>query len=84
MSLSQNPNNEPLRISQRNEQEMEQQYCKVGASRPLISGSQSVAGLQVRYRDFLAKAADLSYADAALRDFFARKAAQLKRIIESL
>lgn len=63
---------------------MEQQYCKVGASRPLMADTQSVAGLWLRYRDFLAKAANLDYADAALREFFARKAAQLKRIIESL
>lgn len=63
---------------------MEQQYCKVGASRPLITENQSAAVLQIRYRDFLAKAADLDYADAALREFFARKAAQLKRILETL
>ena len=63
---------------------MEQQYCKVGATRPLMTDTQSVAGLWLRYRDFLAKATNLDHANAALREFFARKAEQLKRILESL
>ena len=63
---------------------MEQQNCKVGATRPWLSEQENVALLQIRYQDFLAKAADLSYADAALREFFNAKARQLKRILDSL
>ena len=63
---------------------MEQQNCKVGATRPWLSEQESVALLQIRYQDFLAKASDLSYADAALREFFNAKARQLKRILDTL
>ena len=63
---------------------MERQNCKVGATRPWLSEREGVAVLQIRYQDFLAKAADLSYADAALREFFNAKASQLKRILDTL
>jgi len=62
---------------------MERQYCKVGETRAILNGNKDVAVLQIRYNDFLAKAADLSYADAALREFFAHKASQLKKILEN-
>ena len=63
---------------------MKGQHCKVGATRPWVSDHEGVAVLQIRYKDFLAKAADLSYADAALREFFNAKAVQLKRILDTL
>lgn len=63
---------------------MEQQHCKVGATRPWLSANEGAAILQVRYQDFMAKASDLSYADAALREFFEAKAIQLKRILDTL
>ena len=62
---------------------MERQYCKVGETRAILNGNNDVAILQIRYNDFLTKAADLSNADAALREFFAHKASQLKKIIEN-
>ncbi|MDH3698736.1 MAG: hypothetical protein OER83_02830 [Flavobacteriaceae bacterium] len=62
---------------------MERQYCKVGKTRTFFNGTNDVAVLQIRYNDFLTKAADLSYADAALREFFAHKASQLKKILEN-
>jgi hypothetical protein len=61
---------------------MERQYCKVGETRAIFNGNNDVAILQVRYNDFITKAADLSYADAALREFFAHKASQIKKILE--
>lgn len=63
---------------------MDNHHCKVGATRPWLSEQENVAILQVRYQDFLAKAADLSYADAALREFFKAKAGQLKRLLDTL
>ena len=63
---------------------MERQHCKVGATRPWLSEQEGAAVLQIRYQDFLAKAADLSYADAALREFFKAKAGQLKRILDTI
>lgn len=62
---------------------MERQYCKVGETRAILNGNNDVAILQIRYNDFLTKAADLSNADVALREFFAHKASQLKKIIEN-
>lgn len=62
---------------------MERQYCKVGETRAILNGTNDVAVLQIRYNDFIAKAADLSYADAALREFFAHKASQLKKVLEN-
>jgi len=63
---------------------MGHQHCKVGATRPWLSDQEGAAVLQIRYRDFLAKAADLNYSDAALREFFQAKAKQLKRILDTL
>jgi len=63
---------------------MEHQNCKVGATRPWLGEHEGAAVLQIRYEDFLAKAADLSLADAALREFFNAKAEQLKRILDTL
>jgi len=63
---------------------MERQHCKVGASHPWLSEEVGAAVLQIRYQDFLDKATDLSYADAALREFFNAKAIQLKRILDTL
>ncbi|NND16282.1 MAG: hypothetical protein HKN89_08140 [Eudoraea sp.] len=62
---------------------MERQYCKVGETRAIYNENNDVAVIQIRYKDFLAKAADLNYADTALREFFANKASQLKRILEN-
>lgn len=59
-------------------------YCKVGAITPITSGSHAVAVLEVRYQNFLAKASDLEYADAALREFFEKKAQKIKKVLEEM
>ncbi len=57
-------------------------YCKVGAITPITSGSHAVAVLEFRYQNFLEKASQLDYADAALKEFFEKKAQQIKKILE--
>lgn len=60
------------------------QYCKVGAVTPITSGNQAVAALEFRYQDFIAKAADATYIDTNLSEFFKRKAQGIKKVLENL
>lgn len=62
---------------------MEKQYCKVGAVTPIITGRQSLLALELRYRNFVEKAARVA-ADTRLGEFFKRKAQQLKKILDGL
>lgn len=63
---------------------MENQYCKVGAVTPITTGSKAIAILEYQYQNFMEKASDMHYADAALREFFEQKAAKIRRILEKL
>ena len=63
---------------------MENQYCRVGTITPITSGSQAVAVLEYRYQNFLEKAADVTYIGTELGEFFARKAQNIKKVLESL
>lgn len=63
---------------------MNSQNCKVGAVTPITSGAQAVAILEHRYQHFLRKAADATYIDTRLGEFFERKAKDLKKVLESL
>lgn len=59
-------------------------FCKVGATTPITSGAQAVAVLEYRYQNFLSKASDIEYADAALREFFETKARQIQKVLEEM
>lgn len=63
---------------------MENQYCKVGAVSPIIGGGEALSILELRYKNFLEKAAHVAAVDGQLGDFFKRKAQQLKKILEDL
>ena len=63
---------------------MQNQYCKVGTVTPITSGNHAVAVLKFRYQSFLEKAADATYMNTNLGDFFNRKAQELKKVLESL
>lgn len=63
---------------------MKNQYCRVGAVTPITSGNQAVSILEFRYQSFIEKAADATYMDTNLGEFFKRKAQGIKRILENL
>ncbi len=63
---------------------MGNQYCKVGTTTPITSGTHAVAVLEHRYNNFLERAANLSGMDTKMRDFFDAKIKSLKKTLESL
>ncbi|NAY90308.1 hypothetical protein GTQ34_00115 [Muricauda sp. JGD-17] len=63
---------------------MNNQYCKVGTVTPITHGNQAIAALEFRYRAFLEKAKDATYANTKLGDFFKQKAEAFKNILDSL
>ncbi len=63
---------------------MKNQYCKVGSTTPITSGSHAVAILEYRYQNFMEMATNEENIDAKLVEFFESKALQIKRILEDL
>ena len=63
---------------------MDNQYCKVGAVTPITSGNHAISVLEYRYKAFLEKAADATYINTNLGEFFRRKAQGIKKILENL
>ncbi|WP_127024414.1 hypothetical protein [Flagellimonas beolgyonensis] len=63
---------------------MNSQNCRVGTVTPITSGSEAISVLEVMYRNFIEKAADVSHADTRLAEFFKRKAQNIKKVLESL
>ncbi|UOY05527.1 hypothetical protein L0P88_16420 [Muricauda sp. SCSIO 64092] len=63
---------------------MNNQYCRIGAVKPITSGNSAIAILEHRYHRFLEKATNPSGIDARLGDFFDAKVKSLKKALESL
>lgn len=63
---------------------MNNQYCKIGAVKPITSGNSAVAVLEHRYRRFMEMASNASDIDTKLADFFEAKTKNLKKVLESL
>ena len=63
---------------------MENQYCRVGAVKPITNGAQAISILEYRYQMFLEKASSIGKMDQRLADFFEAKANGIKKILESL
>nr|WP_299070024.1 hypothetical protein [uncultured Allomuricauda sp.] len=63
---------------------MKNQYCRVGAVTPITSGNQAISVLEYRYQSFIEKAADATYMDTNLGEFFKQKAQAIKKILENL
>ncbi len=63
---------------------MENQYCKVGAVTPITAGSKAITILEYQYQNFMEKASDMRYADAALKEFFEHKAIKIRKTLEKL
>ncbi|MGD1945119.1 MAG: hypothetical protein ACFB0A_02340 [Croceivirga sp.] len=63
---------------------MNNQYCRIGAVKPITSGSSAIAILEQRYHRFLERASHSSGIDAQLADFFEGKAKSFKKALESL
>lgn len=63
---------------------MDNQYCRVGAITPITSGSHAVAVLEYQYQNFMQKAADITYADTKLKEFFEQKAQKIQKVLENL
>ncbi|PWL38208.1 hypothetical protein DKG77_07975 [Flagellimonas aquimarina] len=63
---------------------MKNQYCRVGAVTPITSGNQAVSILEFRYQSFIEKAADATYMDTNLGEFFKKKAQGIKKVLENL
>jgi hypothetical protein len=61
---------------------MEKQYCKVGMTKPITDGEQTVALLEYLYQNFRDKATQIQYANSKLGEFFEQKALKLKRLLD--
>jgi len=63
---------------------MENQYCRVGAVKPITNGTQAITILEYRYQMFLEKASSIGNVDERLAEFFESKANSIKKILENL
>lgn len=63
---------------------MENQYCRVGAVKPITNGAQAISILEYRYQIFLEKASNIGKMDEKLADFFESKANSIKKTLENL
>ncbi|MBT8281949.1 MAG: hypothetical protein KJO16_10250 [Muriicola sp.] len=63
---------------------MENQYCKVGSTTHITSGSQASTRLASYYQTFANMAEDTRYSGTQLGEFFERKARILKKAMEEL
>jgi hypothetical protein len=70
------------RIFIENKITMDNQYCKVGASTPITSGSNAGSTIERYYQRFASMASDTQYAGTRMGEFFERKARTLKRTLE--
>ena len=61
---------------------MNHQYCKVGATSPMGTGSESLRNLESRYREFKQKAERAIEGQNPLREFFENKARQIERLLK--
>ncbi|MGB5647740.1 hypothetical protein [Muriicola sp.] len=61
---------------------MENQYCKVGATSHIASGSRATDRVESYYKTFASMATDAQYTGTQLGEFFDRKARSLKKILE--
>lgn len=63
---------------------MENQYCKVGATTPIIQSSNAVSFLEYQYAQFMEKASQLKNSDDMLSEFLERKASKVNKMLEGL
>ncbi len=63
---------------------MNKQYCKVGSTTPLGSGSKTINFLEYQYQNFIEKASNLNNTDTRLGEFFNSKAQKIKKDLEKL
>lgn len=63
---------------------MENQYCKVGAVKPLNNEEQSIALLEYLYQNFIDKAGNIKYANTKLGEFFESKAQKIDKLLKEL
>ena len=63
---------------------MEKQYCKVGTTKPITGGEQTIVLLEYLYQNFMDKATQIQYANSRLGEFFEQKAQKIKRLLDSL
>ena len=63
---------------------MENQYCKVGAVKPLNNEEQSVLLLEYLYQNFIDKSSNIQYANTKLGEFFESKENYLELFVLSL
>tara|TARA_R110000868_G_scaffold14075_4_gene65727 strand:+ start:5914 stop:6105 length:192 start_codon:yes stop_codon:yes gene_type:complete len=63
---------------------MENQYCKVGAVKPLNNEEQSVLLLEYLYQNFIDKSSNIQYANTKLGEFFESKAQKFEKLLKEL
>ncbi len=61
---------------------MENQYCKVGSTKTMESGSIGTSVLESYYETFSTMAADTKYTGTQLGEFFEKKAIKFKKTLE--
>lgn len=63
---------------------MENQYCKVGSTKTMDSGSVGTTLLESYYKTFSTMASDTRYAGTQMGEFFENKAIKFKKSLEEL
>jgi hypothetical protein len=63
---------------------MEGQYCRVGSTTPITSGSHAGSRLESYYKAFISMASDTKYAGTQLGEFFEQKALKIKKTLDNL
>lgn len=63
---------------------MENQYCKVGSTTPIIKSSDAISFLEYQYALFMEKALQIKNSDAKLGEFFEMKASKINKMLEGL
>lgn len=63
---------------------MEGQYCRVGSTTHITSGSYAGSRLESYYKVFISMASDTKYAGTQLGEFFEQKALKIKKTLDNL
>ena len=63
---------------------MENQFCKVGNSKPMTANANIIDVLEYQYQQFVEKASSIEYTDAKLIEFFEQKAGKIRKTLEDM
>ncbi len=63
---------------------MNKQYCRVGSATAITKEGEGLAILEYQYKNFIAKASQIKYANTQLGEFFESKASKIRKTLEDI